>query len=225
VIKKILFTKSIPSTILKNAFDDNVEVVCQPTLQIDFNTVNTISQQIDFSIEQYIVSSQNTVEAIRELDLKGDFFVVGKKTAEKLIAQNRNVILVEDYAEDLAEKLISNNYSPKWNFLCGSSRRETLIKLLIEANHHVNQVTTYYSEQISYQLEEYFDVYTFFSPLSFNAFHQKNAIPKTSCIFTVGKTTTSAIQKKYPEHTIITADIPLIETVIENIKKYIDDKK
>lgn len=225
MIKKILFTKSISSAKLKKAFGDFVEVVCEPTLQIDLNSVDKISNQIDYSINQYIVTSQNTVEAIRDLELDGNFFVVGKKTAEKLLEQKRNVIAVEDYAEKLAEKLVAGEYNNQWNFLCGSSRRDTLINILSEADHHINQVITYHSEQISYKLNNKFDVYAFFSPLSFKAFHQQNDIPKTSRIFTVGNTTTSAIQEVYPNHNIITADIPLVDTVIENIKKYIDDKK
>ena len=84
---------------------------------------------------------------------------------------------------------------------------------------------TYQSEQIVYQLNETFDAYAFFSPLSFKAFHQQNEISESSRIFTIGNTTTSAIQEVYPNYEIITAQTPLVEVVIENIKKYINDKK
>ncbi|MDM1524271.1 uroporphyrinogen-III synthase [Empedobacter sp. 225-1] len=222
---KVLFTKLISSSILEKEFGTDVEVVCKPTLQIELTSVNEISKQIDYSVNQFIVTSQNTVNAINGLDLNGHFFVVGKKTAEKLKAQNREVILVEDYAEDLAPKLISGNYLSKWNFLCGSSRRDLLVNELSKANHEVNQIVTYQSEQIVYQLNNTFDMYAFFSPLSFKAFHQQNEIPESSTIFTVGNTTTFAIKEVYPNHKIITAQTPLVEVVIENIKKYINDKK
>ena len=222
---KVLFTKLISSSILEKEFGTDVEVVCKPTLQIELTSVNEISKQIDYSVNQFIVTSQNTVNAINGLDLNGHFFVVGKKTAEKLKAQNREVILVEDYAEDLAPKLISGNYLSKWNFLCGSSRRDLLVNELSKANHEVNQIVTYQSEQIVYQLNNTFDLYAFFSPLSFKAFHQQNEIPESSTIFTVGNTTTFAIKEVYPNHKIITAQTPLVEVVIENIKKYINDKK
>ena len=222
---KVLFTKSISPEIFEKEFGADVEVVCKPTLQIELTSKNEIAEQIDYSVNQFIVTSQNTVNAIQGLELNGHFFVVGKKTAEKLKAQNREVVLVEDYAEDLAPKLISGNYYPKWNFICGSSRRDLLVNELSKANHVVNQIITYQSEQIVYQLNEKFDMYAFFSPLSFKAFHKQNRISESSRIFTIGNTTTSAIQEVYSNHEIITAQTPLVEVVIENIKKYINDKK
>lgn len=222
---KVLFTKLIPSSLLEKEFGADVEVVCKPTLDIELTSANEISKQIDDSIHQFIVTSQNTVNAIQDLELNGHFFVVGKKTAEKLKTQNREVVLVKDYAEDLAPKLISGNYLPKWNFLCGSSRRDLLVNELSKVNHEVNQIITYQTEQINYQVNDLFEVYAFFSPLSFKAFHQHNNIPESSRIFTVGNTTTSAIKEVYPNHKIITAQTPLVEVVVENIKKYINDKK
>ncbi|WP_282629335.1 uroporphyrinogen-III synthase [Empedobacter sedimenti] len=222
---RVLFTKLISPELLGKEFGADVEVVCKPTLQIELTSKNKISAQIDESVHQFIVTSQNTVSAIQGLELSGHFFVVGKKTAEKLKAQNREVVLIEDYAEDLAPKLISGNYSLKWNFLCGSSRRDLLVNELSKSNHEVNQIITYQSEQIVYQLNETFDMYAFFSPLSFKAFHQQNKISESSRIFTIGNTTTSAIQEVYPNHEIITAQTPLVEVVIKNIKKYINDKK
>ena len=222
---KVLFTKSISPEILEKEFGADVEVVCKPTLQIELTSKNEIVEQIDYSVNQFIVTSQNTVNAIQDLNLNGHFFVVGQKTAEKLKAQNREVILIEDYAEDLAKQLISGKYNSKWNFLCGASRRDLLVDELSKVNHEVNQVITYHSKQIKYKLNETFDVYAFFSPLSFKAFHQENKISESSRIFTIGNTTTSAIQEVYPNHEIITAQTPLVEVVIENIKKYINDKK
>ncbi len=223
--KKILFTKSISSSVLETILEDTAELVCQPTLAIELTSANEISTQIDATINQYIVTSQNTVNAIRDLNLNGHFFVVGQKTAKKLKEQDREVILVEDYAEDLAPKLISGNYLPKWNFLCGSSRRDLLVDVLENANHHVNQIVTYHSTPISYLEKEPFDAYVFFSPLSFKAFHQQNIIPESSRIFTIGNTTTSAIKEVYPNQQISTAETPLIEVVLQNIKEYINDKK
>ena len=222
---KVLFTKSISPEILEKEFGADVKVVCKPTLQIELTSKNEIAEQIDYSVNQFIVTSQNTVNAIQDLNLNGHFFVVGQKTAEKLKVQNREVILIEDYAEDLAKQLISGKYNSKWNFLCGASRRDLLVDELSKVNHEVNQVITYHSKQIKYKLNETFDVYAFFSPLSFKAFHQENKISESSRIFTIGNTTTSTIQEVYPNYTIITAKTPLVEVVIENIKEYINDKK
>ena len=91
---KVLFTKLISSELLEKEFGTDVEVVCKPTLQIELTSKNEISAQIDESVHQFIVTSQNTVNAIQGLELNGHFFVVGKKTAEKLKAQNRKIVSV-----------------------------------------------------------------------------------------------------------------------------------
>ena len=80
---KVLFTKLISSELLEKEFGTDVEVVCKPTLQIELTSKNEISAQIDESVHQFIVTSQNTVNAIQGLELNGHFFVVGKKNGRK----------------------------------------------------------------------------------------------------------------------------------------------
>ena len=65
---KVLFTKLIPSSLLEKEFGADVEVVCKPTLDIELTSANEISKQIDDSIHQFIVTSQNTVNAIQDLE-------------------------------------------------------------------------------------------------------------------------------------------------------------
>ncbi|MEG0189499.1 MAG: hypothetical protein RR668_12630, partial [Algoriella sp.] len=77
---KVLFTKSISPEILEKEFGADVKVVCKPTLQIELTSKNEIAEQIDYSVNQFIVTSQNTVNAIQDLNLNGHFFVVGQKT-------------------------------------------------------------------------------------------------------------------------------------------------
>ena len=93
------------------------------------------------------------------------------------------------------------------------------------AQEFVTSLNTDKSEPIENKMNQFYDAYVFFSPLSFLTFVKNNQIPSESVIFTVGKTTTKAVEEVYKNHTIITANIPLVDVVVNQIKDSINDKK
>ena len=225
MIQSILFTKSIDLDWLKTQLGTNVLIDCKPTLSIQLKDSNEIESKIDYSSKHFIITSQNSVNAIQDLKLDGHFFVVGKKTAKKLKELNFNVILETDYAKDLAPKLIEMDAVTTWNFFCGNTRRDLIVNELKNHGKNVNEIITYLSQPSIYKVDKSYDAYVFFSPLSFQSFVKENSISINSTIFTIGNTTTAEVVKMYPNHNIITADIPLVDVVVNNIKHCINDKK
>ena len=225
MIQSVLFTKDIDKDWLINQLGTDIHIDCKPSLAIELLDENLIQSKINFSSKHFIVTSQNSVYAIKNLKIDGDFFVVGKKTASKLREHNFNVVLETDYAKDLAPELLKINSVKDWNFFCGNTRRDLLVNELTKNGHSVNEIITYHSAPVFYKVERDYDAYVFFSPLSFQSFVKNNSVPINSTIFTVGNTTTSAVVKEYPNHNIITAEIPLVDVVVNNIKHCINDKK
>lgn len=225
MIQSVLFTKEINKEWLINQLGTEVKIECLPSLKIELLDENLIQNQINLNSKQFIITSQNSVSAIKNLKIDGDFFVVGKKTASKLRELNFNVTLETDYAQELAPELLKYNAEKKWNFFCGNTRRDLLVNELTKNGHSVNEIITYHSTPVFHKVEQDFDAYVFFSPLSFQSFVKNNSVPINSTIFTVGKTTTSAVEKEYPNHNIITAETPLVDVVVNNIKHCINDKK
>lgn len=223
MIQSILFTKEINKDWLIDQLGKELLIDCRPTLQIDLTDETIIQNQINPNCKQFIITSQNSVKAIQNLNLEGDFYVVGKKTASKLRELNFNVVLETDYAKELAPELLKIETDKNWNFFCGNTRRDLLIDELTLNNHSVNEIITYQSTPVFYKVEQNYDAYVFFSPLSFQSFVKNNSIPTNSTIFTVGKTTTSEVEKVYINHNIITAEIPLVDVVVNNIKHCIND--
>lgn len=225
MIKSILFTKEIDKGWLIGQLGSDVFIETIPSLHISLTDQQEINSQLNPNSKQFLITSQNSVQAIKGLQLEGDFYVVGKKTAQKLRDVGFNVVLEKDYAQELADEILKREVGKEWNFFCGNTRRDVLVDVLSCHGHHLNEIITYQSQPIENKMSQVFDAYVFFSPLSFQAFVKNNQIPSESIIFTVGKTTTHAVEQVYKHHTIITANIPLVEVVVNQIKDSINDKK
>lgn len=225
MIQSVLFTKKVDVVGITAQLGNNLKVESKPTLAIELTPVDEIQSKLLSTCKHYIVTSQNSVKAIQSLSLDGSFYVVGKKTANQLKELGFHVEGVADYAKDLIPLLLQQHETKSWNFFCGNTRRAILVDELKKHQHHVNEIVTYQSSPIEYQLNQTYDAYVFFSPLSFQTFVKNNIIPTNSTIFTIGKTTSTAVEEVYPTHTIITASTPMLEVVVNNIKDCINDKK
>lgn len=222
--KRILFTRSVDQQWINDQLGGQHTVHTQPALSFNYTPQNEILARLPITEECFIVTSQNTAKAIEGLPMKGQFFVVGQKTAKVLQEQGRTIAQVTDYARDLAPLLIS--YPPQtWFFLCGSSRRDLLVDQLKLNQHQVVEIITYHSIANELKQEEIYDFYAFFSPLSFQSFLIHNQLGERAIIFSIGDTTTEEIKKHYPKNCIFTAKTPLLEEVVNDIKKYLHAKE
>src|SRR5690606_12912160 len=131
-----------------------------------------------------------------------------------------NVTHFENYAVDLAEFILKNIKPQTWNFFCGNNRRETLFEKLVPKGHKLNEVLCYDSIPMNYKIDsESFDSFVFCSPLAVKTYFSNNSVPENSVIFSIGNTTTEEI-KKHTKNKIITAEIPLLEKVVNKVNEY-----
>lgn len=223
-MKKILFTKEISSEFLKQNLSQNIKFDVVNFLEIKVNSEEKIIPLLQESIDNYLLTSSNSVKAIKNLDLKGNFYVVGQKTAEKLIQNNFKVEVVKNYASELAEYILENDSPKNWIFFCGNNRRDELFIKLIPTGHSIHEIQCYESQPISHNIEENkFDGIVFFSPLGVKSYLENNPILPETTIFTIGKTTSDEV-KIHTKNKIITAEIPTLESVVETINKYYVEK-
>lgn len=220
-MKKILFTKEISSDYLKQNLLQNIDFDVFNFLDIKINSEEKIKSQIDNSITNYLISSQNSVKAIQNLNLEGKFYVVGKKTAENLKQNNFQVEIVRNYASELAKFIIENESQKNWMFFCGNNRRDELLEKLIPKGHSIKEIQCYESIPVHHNLgEKYYDGIAFFSPLGIKSYFENNTINPETIIFTIGKTTSEEV-KIHTKNKIITAEIPTLESVIQSINEHL----
>ena len=219
-MKKILFTKELDPKQLREILAEGLDFGIYPALKIEIYPKERFQSKINYETYKFLISSQNSVKAISELELEGDFYVVGEKTAKKLKASGFEVVHFENYAMDLADYILKNSKSENWNFFCGNNRRETLFEKLPPKGHVLNEIICYDSIPNPNQIDiNSYDGFAFFSPLAVKTFFSENTIPENSIIISIGKTTNEEI-KKHTKNRIITAEIPLLEKVVEKINEH-----
>lgn len=219
-LRKILFTKELDVNQLKKSLAENLDFEILPALRIEIYSKEKFTPKINPNTHKFIVSSQNSVKAIEDLKLDGEFYVVGKNTAGKLEESGFKVIHFENYASELAEYILKNEEPQSWNFFCGNHRRETLFEKLVPNGHSLNEIICYDSIPNPSEIDSnHFDGFAFFSPLAVKTFFSNNTIPVNSVIFSIGNTTTEEI-KKHTKNRIKTAEIPLLEKVVKKINEY-----
>ncbi len=224
-VRKILFTKELDANRLKEYLAGNLEFEICPTLRIQIHPQEKFIAKINQTTDKFIVSSQNSVKAIEGLKMDGEFYVVGKNTAQKLADSGFKVAHFENYASELADYILKNFQAESWNFFCGNNRRETLFEKLIPNGHILNEIICYDSLPLNYMIDSNsFDAFAFFSPLAVKTFFSNHSISENSVIFSIGNTTNEEI-KKHTDNQIITAEIPLLEKVIEKINEHYDTEK
>lgn len=219
-MRKILFTKELDGNQLKESLVGNLDFEIFPALRIEIHTPEKFVTKINQNIHKFIVSSQNSVKAIEGLKLEGEFYVVGEKTAKSLNVAGFEVVHFENYASELAEYILKNEQPQNWNFFCGNNRRETLFEKLVPNGHFLDEIICYDSIPNPFQIDSNnFDGFAFFSPLAVKTYFLNNSVPENSVIFSIGNTTTEEI-KKHTVNKIITAEIPLLEKVVEKVNEY-----
>lgn len=219
-LKKILFTKEISEDFLKRSLLKEIDFDMINFLEIKIHPEEKIIPFLDNSVYDYLITSQNSVEAIKNLNLKGNFHAVGKKTAEKLIQNNFKVGVVQNYASELARYILENEAPKNWIFFCGNNRRDELFEKLIPNGHSITEVVCYDSVPACHHLDgKFYDGIAFFSPLGASSYLKNNTLSPETTVFSVGKTTSGEF-KTYTKNKTITAEVPTLESVIQSINNY-----
>lgn len=222
---RILFTKTISKEFLTSKLNKEIAFDIIPFLEIKHIPVNSFQNQIEPSFPNYLISSQNAVESIKNLKLDGEFYVVGKNTAKLLQKYGFHVKQVKKYASELADSIIENSVTTGWNFFCGNNRRETLVAKLSKNGHKINEILVYHSEIKPVKLNSInFDAVAFFSPLGVRSFFKNNTVSDETAIFTIGETTADEVGN-YVQNKTLTPSEPTINEMISMINKFFHDKK
>jgi uroporphyrinogen-III synthase len=217
---KILFTKDIPQEWIQEKLMPNLDFSIRPLLKIEIIPTEKFENRILSEVPKFLISSQNSVRAISKLNVEGEFYVVGNKTADQLKNLGFQVKHVENYAIDLAAYILDNEKPQVWNFFCGNNRRDELVEILGNENHKLNEIICYNSTPQELKIRpEVYSAFVFFSPLSVRTFFQTYQLPKNAVVFSIGNTTTGELIKHTPNE-IITANTPDLDHLLQTINAF-----
>lgn len=214
----ILSTKKLLPNQKQELVDANFTVI-----EEDFIDTNIKNFELSKVNNNLIFTSQNAVQSILQHpkceDLKSkDVFSIGMKTKDLLTENGFNVVAYTGYAADLAE-IISLIYSEEsFTFFSGNLRRDVLPNTLKENGITFNEIEVYETKITSKKITKKLDGILFFSPSGVESYFKMNTIKDETC-FCIGETTAEALENKKVK-TIVIADKPSVENVIEEVVEY-----
>lgn len=200
-------------------FHDNVVAESNDAIKINPNRLS--KSIVRHKIENVIITSQNTVDALltnfsaSELQFE-NIYCVGRKTKRLVEKRIGKVKHYEKYAKDLAEHMIEFMDGTEATYFCSNLRMDTIPDILTKNNIKVNEIVAYETKLDSKKVDGNLDGVMFYSPSTVQSFMQQN---KASGIaFCIGTTTATEAKKHFED--VRVAKMPLVESVVELVNEY-----
>lgn len=217
-MKTVLATKKLSNN-FRNILNDNAITL----IEEDFIETKTKEFKLVNIHQNLIFTSQNAVLSLLENPnwktlLNKPVFCVGLKTKELLTEKGFEVVAFTGYAADLAE-IISLVYTTEtYTFFTGNLRRDVLPNTLQENEIIFNEIVVYETTLVPKKINTKINGILFFSPSAVESYSQLNTIQDEMC-FCIGESTSEALENRNI-HTIIIAEKPSIENVINEVIEY-----
>lgn len=194
-------------------------------VEADFITVRHKPFEINTINQNLIFTSQNAVKSFLLNGKAGIYkshpvFCVGSKTREALEKAGCNVIASAEYAEELAEVIITGYSGESFTFFSGSMRRNTLPEALTNAGINWNEIEIYQTVLSPTNINATLDAVLFFSPSGVNSYLKENRIGDAVC-FCIGTTTASTLEGI--TRNVVIANKPTVENVVVQCVNYYKD--
>ncbi len=226
---RLLSTRLLDENTTAKAADANISIHSISfirTQPIVSNELNKQLQQLAAQPLCVVFTSANAVDAIAEVIQQHNwkFFCVSGKTKEHVMAVfgEEAIIATAKNANLLADRIISLNNVRKAVFFCGDQHLNHLPQKLRQHNITTNEVTVYTTVQTPQFIEENYDGILFFSPSAVHSFFSMNTVPIDTVLFSIGDTTTAAIQS-YCTNKIVTSDWPGADSLLEQVTHFYNE--
>lgn len=169
--------------------------------------VATISEE---SFQDVIVTSQTTVDFIKDFKIES-CFCVGEKTALKLKSFGFEVKVIAENGKELAQHIIKDYPDLSFTFFGSAKRRPELSEMLEKAKINLKEFFVYDSLKTPKTFKRTFDAVLCFSPMGVDSFFQGNPT-STSKLICIGETT--AKQAKLYSDSVFVSTKTSVESVI-----------
>lgn len=226
---RLLSTRSLDENTIAKAADANIHI-----RSVSFiHTQPIVSEDLKNKLQQLaaqplcaVFTSTNAVDAVAEMGQKQtwEIFCVSGKTKEHVVQAfgEGAIVATAKNANLLAERIIASNRVKKVVFFCGDHHLNHLPQKLREHNIITDEVIVYTTVQTPEFIEDNFDGILFFSPSAVHSFFSMNTVPIDTILFSIGDTTTAAIQS-YCTNKIITSDWPGVDSLLEQVTHFYNE--
>lgn len=227
---QILSTRHFADGNVAKATDQNIVVDTIPFI----NVQPLVSDELKSDLQQLatqqiavVFTSSNAVEAVANevgSATRWKIFCTGGKTKECVIQYfgEENILATAKNASILAERIIASEGIVNVIFFCGDQRLNDLPEKLRSHRIVTQEVIVYTTVLTPVFIEKNYDAILFFSPSAAHSFFSMNTIPTDVVLFSIGQTTTAAIQS-YCTNRVITSVWPGTESLLELVRDYYNE--
>jgi uroporphyrinogen-III synthase len=222
---KILFTKSLEkekvSEKLGNDFAvDFVEVIDTEILKT--KTFGLKNNSLIFTsvngVKAFFENGFSPNENFAEPKTYNKIYVVGSQTKKELRKHNFGAFKLCRNAQELSQFITENSVNEKFLHFCGNIALDILDEKLPLQNVSYRKIPVYKTELLYPKIDEKYQAIVFFSPSGVRSFAKFNQFGDAK-IFSIGKTTTSEIEK-LTDNKVITSSKNTLADLLNLILKH-----
>ncbi|MDR0791785.1 MAG: uroporphyrinogen-III synthase [Chitinophagaceae bacterium] len=223
----ILSTQKMNDMLLQKAKEKNIVVDVLPFIRIESLVDTALSQEIKrlgAAQLNVVFTSVNAVEAtIKNFDKMPDWKIacIGGATRQAVASflGEDKIATTALNAKQLAQKIIDKKNIQSVVFFCGKRRLDLLPETLIKSGIEVREINVYNTINTPHKIDKLYDGILFFSPSAVQSFFSLNKLNPQTIIFSIGTTTTAAIEACCANR-VITCKLPEKEQIIELVIAY-----
>ena len=226
---KILFTKSVD----KEKVSEKLGTVTLSGVEVSVDFVEVIRTEIlktkTFGLKNnsLIFTSVNGVKTFFENGFFANenfaepknynkIYVVGSQTKKELRKHNFGTFKLCKNASELSQFIVENSVNEKFLHFCGDIALDILDEKLPLQNIAYTKIPVYKTELLYPKIDEKYQAIVFFSPSGVRSFAKFNQFDDVK-LFSIGKTTTSELEK-LTDNKIITSSKNTLVDILNLIK-------
>ncbi len=199
----ILSTQLLPESLIQQALESDFKIDCVPfiqTIPIRENALHKTVQLLSHQSITTIFTSSNAVTAVAAMlpavPLWEIFCIQGSTASSVQKHFPQSVIKgTAAYAKDLVQEIVRQSTTKEVVFFCGNKRLNTLPTLLAAYEYTLKELIVYNTQLTPSKIEIQYNAILFYSPSAVDSFFSANEIDKNIALFSIGATTTGAIEK------------------------------
>lgn len=223
----ILSTRELSPELLQKTALQNINVEAYAFIEIIPNVSQETTALIQSLAKQQLTVIFTSVNAVNAITTRltaapaWKIFCVGGATknallrffnASCIIATAKNAIL-------LSEKIMVCGNVKEVTFFCGNLRMNHLPNRLSAGGIQVKEIMVYQTELTPIAITKEYEAILFFSPSAVHSFFSINTTPVNTVLFSIGETTTAAIET-YCNNKVITSSWPAEADMLEMATAY-----
>ena len=224
---KILSTRALNSELLHKTGLQDMDVQADAFIKI----IPDVSQETAAFIQSLalqpatvIFTSVNAVSAVTTqitVVPPWKIFSIGGATKDTLLHffDASSIIASAKNATLLSEKIIAYGGVKEVVFFCGNRRMNHLPEKLVDAGITVKELHVYQTVETPVATTREYEGILFFSPSAVESFFSINTIPVHTVLFSIGESTTAAIES-YCGNKVITSQWPGESNMMEMVADY-----